>query len=189
MREAEKTVYFVTGNKGKYDEVARIADDFDVHLKWVKRAKEEIQSDDLKEIACFAAKNACVETSHSVVADDSGFFVDALGGFPGPYSSYVFGTIGIEGILRLLGATRKRSAYFKTVVAFCEPNSNPISFSGIVKGVVGTEPRGMHGFGFDPIFLPNGSRGHTFAQMSTTEKNSLSHRSKAFSKLFGWLTK
>ena len=188
MRGA-KSIYFVSGNRGKYDEVARIAEKFGVRLKWIRRAKREIQSDNLREIACLAAKDLCDEIFLPVVAEDSGFFVDALGGFPGPYSAYVHRTIGTDGILRLLRSVRVRDACFKAVVAFCEPNSRPVSFSGAIQGTVSIHSRGSRGFGFDPIFVPKGGHGRTFAEMSTSEKNSFSHRSKAFSKLFNWLTK
>ena len=185
----DKLIYFVSGNRGKYNEVARIAGEFGVRLKWIKRAKREIQSDNLREIACLAAKDLCDEIVLPVVAEDSGFFVDALGGFPGPYSAYVHRTIGTDGILRLLKSVTMREACFKAAVAFCEPNSRPVSFWGTIGGTVSMHSKGSHGFGFDPIFVPDGGHGRTFAEMSTNEKNSFSHRSKAFSKLFNWLTK
>jgi XTP/dITP diphosphohydrolase len=146
----------------------------------------EVQSDDLREIASFAAKEACEAALHPVVAEDSGFFVHSLGGFPGPYSSYVFRTIGNKGILRLLPLAGKRDASFQTAVAYCAPGSDPVNFSGSVSGMVAHHPRGIHGFGFDPIFIPREGDGRTFAEMSTKEKNLLSHRSRAFTKFFEW---
>ena len=188
MRGLETAVYFATLNKGKYAEVAEVATEFGVRLKPLRRGKMEIQSDDLREIASFAAKEACVATLRPVVADDSGFFVHALGGFPGPYSAYVFRTIGNNGILRLLRSAGNRAASFQAAVAFCKPNAEPICFSGTVNGAVVRRPKGIRGFGFDPIFMPNEGDGRTFAEMSAKEKNRFSHRGRAFRKLFEWLT-
>ena len=188
LKEPEAPLYFTTGNKGKFVEAAEIAAGFGVRLRQVNRHKVEIQSDDLEEIACFAAKEASDATLHNVVAEDAGFFVHALGGFPGPYSAYVYRTIGNEGILRLMSSAGKRDAHFQAAVAFCKPGGQPVCFSGIVNGVVSPRLRGRHGFGFDPIFVPSDGDGNTFAQMTTKEKNVLSHRARAFFKLFTWLT-
>jgi XTP/dITP diphosphohydrolase len=189
LKGRERTVYFATENKGKYMEVARIATEFGVRLKQLPHGKMEIQSDDLREIASFAAKKACETTLHPVVAEDSGFFIHALGGFPGPYSAYVFRTIGNRGILRLLGSADNRDASFQAAVAFCKPKADPVCFSGRVNGVVTRHPKGVHGFGFDPIFMPKEGDGRTFAEMSTKEKNLLSHRATAFTKFFKWLAR
>jgi len=180
-------VYFATGNKGKYIEAAGIAAEFGVMLKQVNRHKVEIQSDDLTEIATFAANEASEATQRPVVAEDSGFFVHALNGFPGPYSSYVHRTIGSQGILSLMRSMRNRGAHFQAVVAFCIPKAQPVCFSAVVTGTVSRRMRGKHGFGFDPIFIPNGGNGRTFAQMDTDEKNMLSHRARAFRRFFSWL--
>ena len=188
LKGHETSLYFATGNKGKYSEAARIAAEFGVRLKQVNRHKVEIQSDDLKEIACFAAKEASEATLHAVVADDSGFFLHALSGFPGPYSAYVYRTLGNEGVLKLMRSERNRDAHFQAVVAFCKPRRQPVCFSAMVKGVVGRAPKGTGGFGFDPIFIPSEGDGRTFAQMSTDEKNLLSHRGRAFIEFFNWLT-
>jgi len=188
LKEHDEPLYFATGNKGKFAEAARTAAQFGVRLKQVSRHKFEIQSDVLKEIACFAAKEASEDILRPVVADDSGFFVHALGGFPGSYSSYVYRTIGNDGMLRLMNSVRNRNAHFQAAVAFCRPGARPVCFSGIVKGVVGREPRGGRGFGFDPIFVPAEGGGRTFAQMSTNEKNMLSHRGRAFLEFFNWFT-
>jgi XTP/dITP diphosphohydrolase len=188
LKGRERIVYFATENRGKYVEAARLATEFGLRLKQLHRHKMEIQSDNLREIASFAAKEACEATLHPVVAEDSGFFVQALSGFPGPYSAYVFRIIGYKGILRLLGSARNRGASFQATVAFCMPKADPVCFSGTVKGAVTRHPKGIHGFGFDPIFTPDEGDGRTFAEMSTDDKNLLSHRARAFTKFFKWLT-
>ena len=188
LKERDVPLYFATGNTGKYLEAARIAEGFGVRLKQLNRHKAEIQSDDLEEIACFAAKEASEVALHPVVAEDSGFFVHALGGFPGPYSSYVYRTIGKEAILRLMHSVSNRHAHFQAAVAFCKPGAKPVCFSGMVSGDIARQIKGKHGFGFDPIFVPSEGDGRTFAQMSTDEKNLLSHRGRAFLEFFKWFT-
>jgi XTP/dITP diphosphohydrolase len=188
LREREATVYFATGNRVKYIEAAQLASIFGISLKRLTIDKLEIQSDDLQDISSFAAKKASETTRRAVVTEDAGFFVDALGGFPGPYSSYVFRTVGVEGILSLLRGFRNRNASFRATVAFCRPRARPICFNGLVAGVVSRKPKGNYGFGFDPIFKPNRADGRTFAEMKTKEKNLFSHRAEAFAKFFTWFT-
>ena len=188
MKEHSQTIYFATRNKGKYVEAAQIAKVFRIKLKEIKTEKIEIQSDHLEDIASFAAMRVSETTQGSVVAEDAGLFVDNLQGFPGPYSAYVFKTIGNEGVLDLLRGATDRSASFRAVVSFARPRRPSVCFGGEVKGMITRKPRGSHGFGFDPIFVPVQADGRTFAEMNTMEKNLLSHRAKAFIKFFTWLT-
>jgi XTP/dITP diphosphohydrolase len=179
-------VYFATQNKNKYLEAARITAAFGVDLKHLSIEKQEVQSEKLTEIASFAAMRAAESAHKDVVAEDAGFFVQALSGFPGPYSSYVFDTVGIRGLLRLLQNVNKREASFQAAVAYCQPGIRPVCFAASVRGVVAQTPRGSHGFGFDPIFVPLEGDGRTFAEMNTDEKNVYSHRAKAFTKFCKW---
>jgi len=180
------TVYFATGNKGKFIEAADVAARFGITLKHMRIEKLEIQSNNLAEIASFAAMDAARSKSRPVVSEDAGFFVNALAGFPGPYSSYVFKTLGTGGILKLMEKRGERKAFFQASVAFCTPTSRPKCFTGLVQGRVSRKPKGTHGFGFDPIFIPNRGDGRTFAQMTTDEKNTLSHRALAFARFSKW---
>jgi XTP/dITP diphosphohydrolase len=186
LREHSEGVYFATGNKNKYLEAARVADAFGVALKHLNIEKCEIQSRNLTEIASYAAQRAAAVAHKDVVAEDAGFFVRQLGGFPGPYSSYVFDTLGVDGILRLMRNSTHREASFQAAVAFYARDLRPISFVGVVKGRVTNTPRGRNGFGFDPIFAPKNGDGRTFAEMSTKEKNLYSHRAHAFTKFCKW---
>ena len=185
MTEPKRTVYFATENRNKYAEAARIAASFGLVMKHLKLRKEEIQSQNLSDIASFAARQAAESTGKSIVVEDAGFFVRGLGGFPGPYSSYVFDTLGWEGVLRLLHNVRNREALFEAVVAYCEPSHHPSCFTGRVKGTVTKRAKGSNGFGFDPIFVPRGNR-RTFAEMTPEVKNLYSHRAKAFTKFCKW---
>jgi len=189
LKEAETTVYFATRNKGKYEEAAEVANRFGIRLKQLKFSKLEIQSNSLEEIASFAARHAANATQRPVVAEDAGLFINGLQGFPGPYSAYVYETIGYQGMLRLMSSTRKRGAHFQAVVAYCRPGNSPICFSGIVNGNISPRAKGKYGFGFDPIFIPLKRGGQTFAELSVSEKNRFSHRAKAFAKFFRWFAK
>lgn len=182
---AKRVVYFATGNKGKYEEAAEVAEGFGIQLKQLRFNKLEIQSNKLEEIASYAVRHAASATKRAVVAEDAGLFIDALQGFPGPYSSYVYGTLGCEGVLRLMDHTKRRTAHFQAVVAFCSPSKPVRCFSGIVNGIINRKAKGNEGFGFDPIFMPL-HHSETFAELSVTKKNRFSHRSKAFTKFFHW---
>jgi XTP/dITP diphosphohydrolase len=188
LREGRRSVYFVTQNKGKFLEAEQIAASFGIRLRHLNVAKQEIQADRLADIATFAAKTAAQLRGCAVVSEDAGFFVEALSGFPGPYSSYVFKRIGPGGILKLMRGVKRREAQFSAAVAYCEPNKRPLCFTGTVTGFVSKHQRGTQGFGFDPIFVPTRGDGRTFAEMGIDEKNTFSHRAKAFAKFSRWYT-
>lgn len=181
-------LYLVTGNKHKLEEANDILKSYGVRVEQAPvREKLEIQSNSLEEIAIYAARHAYKLMRVPLVVDDSGLFVDALNGFPGPYSSYVYKKIGYEGLLRLLEGADNRRACFKTVAALILPPVEKV-FTGETCGVIAWEARGSHGFGFDPIFIPDGYK-KTYAEMSPEEKNRISHRFKAFSKLGEWIAR
>ncbi|AGN25918.1 hypothetical protein A3206_06740 [Candidatus Methanomassiliicoccus intestinalis] len=134
----------------------------------------EIQADTLEEVV-----NSCIDQLRSkklndFVLDDSGLFVDGLGGFPGVYSSYVLRTIGNEGLLKLMENTSDRTARFKSCVGACI-GSHIIIANGECQGKINFSQKGNGGFGFDPIFIPDGYD-TTFAEMTLEEKNKISHR-------------
>lgn len=168
----------MTGNEGKAREAREILGD-------VERRNydyTEIQSDSLEEIAAHGARECFDALGEPCFVDDSGLFVDALDGFPGPYSSYVYGTIGNQGLLRALRGVESRGAEFRCVVAYCDGDVQ--TFTGRVEGVITREERGRRGFGYDPVFL---HEGRTFAEMPAEEKNRVSHRRRAFSAFDEWL--
>jgi XTP/dITP diphosphohydrolase len=121
------------------------------------------------------------------LADDSGLAVDALGGDPGIYSARWAGSgkdfsIAMEKIEMLLKPESVRTAQFRCALALAWPDGHVETFEGLVKGDLVWPPRGSAGFGYDPIFLPNG-RVETFGEMDQTEKHTISHRADAFGKL------
>ncbi|MBC8172945.1 MAG: RdgB/HAM1 family non-canonical purine NTP pyrophosphatase [Chitinophagales bacterium] len=122
-------------------------------------------------------------------AEDSGLEVFALGGEPGVHSAYYSGSRNADENMRLLLRNlidvEKREAQFKTVFTLVTSRFRE-QFMGIVTGKIIYQPRGSAGFGYDPIFIPDGYQ-HTFAEMSASEKNSVSHRSKACKLLTGYI--
>jgi XTP/dITP diphosphohydrolase len=173
---------FITSNEGKFKEAREVAKLFSVEIEWLKIEYEEPQGNTLEEIATKSAEMLSRVIKKPFFIEDSGLFIESLNGFPGPYSSYVFKTIGNEGIIKLLEGVQNRKAYFKAVIAFFDGKDIKI-FDGIVYGEIAKEIRGDKGFGFDPIFL-YGDR--TFAEMGE-EKNLVSHRRKALEKFFSYL--
>ncbi|MGP3667185.1 MAG: XTP/dITP diphosphatase [Candidatus Bathyarchaeota archaeon] len=178
-------VYFATSNAGKFKEIESLALKYNIKVKHLDFKGVEIQSENLEQIALTSLKSVLDEYHLPVFVEDSGLFISSLKGFPGPYSSYIYKTIGFEGILKLMLNVKNRKAYFLSVIAFGSPNIPPRVFNGKVDGVIVSNPRGRQGFGFDPIFKPKNS-GKTFAEMSVEEKNRFSHRSKAFKAFFRW---
>jgi XTP/dITP diphosphohydrolase len=184
----KKVVFFVTGNIHKFHEARRVLAEYDISVAMLNIDAVEIQDDSLENIAKTSVLDAARKSSLPVFVEDAGLFVKALNGFPGPYSSYVYRTMGTKGILKLMQNERKRDAYFQSVVAFCNPEESlePKIFKGEVEGRITYEERGKQGFGFDPIFQPYGRNSRTFAEMTTQEKNKHSHRAQALRKFLKW---
>jgi len=183
-----KTICFITGNKGKFAEVKEKLKPLDVEVIQENLGYPEIQADSLKEVARYGVEHIKKRFSHPFIIEDAGLFIDALEGFPGVYSKYVFFTIGCKGIIKLLENIDERSAVFRSVYAYSEPDKEPIFFIGESFGKITTKERGEGGFGYDPIFIPAGET-KTFAEMSIEGKNMFSHRGKALEKLIDFLKK
>ncbi len=131
-------------------------------------------------------------TGLPAVADDTGLSVDALGGAPGVYSARYAG----EGctyadnrnkLLAELDGTDDRAAAFSTVAIVVWPDGGELAVEGVCRGVITIEERGGDGFGYDAIFQPDDGGGVTFAEMSATAKNAISHRGRAFEALLSEL--
>lgn len=208
-------VTFVTTNPGKVAEAQEYLDD---PVEQLAFDYPEPQADDLQTVAAHGARRAYEHVGEPVIVDDSGLTIESLDGFPGPYSSYVEDTLGIERVWELARMEEDRSGAFRGVVAYCdgdtfEATPEPVDterrgqdlaaddrgaattdeqvddadlpvklFEGVVPGTI-VEPRGDGGFGFDPIFEYDGQ---TFAELSTEEKNAISHRGRALKKFAEW---
>ena len=139
--------------------------------------------------AVLKARTAAIASGHVCLADDSGLCVAALGGAPGIFSARWAGptkdfNIAMADVLTKLktvgGADRR--AYFSCALALAWPDRHSESFEGRIYGQIVDQPKGDHGFGYDPIFMPNGYD-ITFAEMDPVHKHNISHRADAFEKL------
>ncbi|MFB6270889.1 MAG: RdgB/HAM1 family non-canonical purine NTP pyrophosphatase [Halobacterium sp.] len=178
-----RTLRFVTTNPGKVREAEEyLAGVYDVEQHDYDYT--EIQSSDLAEIAARGAEDAydAQDADVPVIVDDAGLFIRGLDGFPGPYSSYVEDTLGVERVWRVAEDLDDRRGAFRCVVAYADGDTTE-TFTGSVQGTI-VAPRGEGGFGYDPIFEHDGT---TFAEMDTERKNALSHRGRALAELADWL--
>jgi XTP/dITP diphosphohydrolase len=184
-----KIVFFATGNIHKFDEARNILTKLDIAVGMLRIKGAEIQSDSLEEIARAGVRDAFNRCGLPVVVEDAGLFTEALNSFPGPYAAYAYKTLGNKGLLKLMNNIGNRKAVFRAAVAYFDSETDvPLVFKGEAEGEIITTEQSRSGrsvFGFDPIFRPIGSE-RTFAQMTIEEKNSYSHRAKAFQKFSEW---
>jgi len=188
-----RVVFFATGNINKFKEAKSILSKYGLAVGMLKLKGDEIQSDSLHKIAEHSAMHAFQESGLPIFVEDAGLFIEALSGFPGPYAGYVYKTIHNRGIVKLMEGIQDRHAAFRSVISYCDEENacTPQSFEGESRGSITTSERraeGKSGFGFDPIFQPEGSD-KTFAEMSIAEKNGYSHRANAIRRFAEWYIK
>jgi XTP/dITP diphosphohydrolase len=174
----------VTQNKHKLKELTPLFNKYEVEFETTSIEKHEIRSDNIEEIARVAAKIAFDTLEKPVVVDDTGFFVEALNGFPGSYAGIVLGFLGYDGILQLMKDKPERRSKFMTAVGYFD-GKRLESFVGTMIGFVAREAAGVEGFGYDPIFIPEGYA-KTYAELTFDEKISISHRTQAFEEFLKW---
>ena len=184
------TLVLASDNKKKIAELQSILSDMDVDLitKTEAGVLEEIE-----ETGTTFEVNAIIKAEHvakacglPAVSDDSGLMVDSLGGEPGVYSKRYAGEDAtdeerVEYLLSKMKSVEDRRAKFVSAVSFCLPDGRSFTVMGECCGVITDKPRGEGGFGYDPIFLPDGFT-ETFSELSAEKKNSISHRGKALVK-------
>ncbi len=174
-------VTVVTSNPHKAKEVVEFFSGI-AEVEHIPLECPEIRHENVREIAVAKAEYAFFVLRRPVIVDDTAFFVRALAGFPGTCAAYVFKTIGNEGILKLLEGNTERAAYFETAVAFAD-GQHSLVFSGRMDGAI-VNPRGIGGFGYDPIFEWEGK---TLAELPLAEKSRVSHRAQALASLRSYL--
>lgn len=168
----------VTSNQGKYEEMRLLFAQEGFGLERVDLRYPELQVETLEATIMYGLEWIVGRYYRPFLIDDSGLFIEALNGFPGVYSSYVQRTLGNAEILHLLEEKPSRRARFECAIGFAGPDFEPILAKGVTEGTIATEPRGTGGFGYDPIFIADGSE-RTFAELDVTEKNAISHRGRA----------
>jgi XTP/dITP diphosphohydrolase len=185
---------FATNNRHKLDEVAAKLGD---RIKLLTLSDIGC-TDDIEETGTTFHENASIKSHYiyekyslNCFGDDSGLEIDALNGEPGVYSARYAGEHGnheanINKVLHNLAGQTNRKARFRTVISLIW-NGDEHFFEGVVEGSIRTELSGSEGFGYDPIFEPEGYN-ITFAEMSMEQKNSISHRAKAMEQLIAFLS-
>jgi len=181
-----RVAFFVTSNVHKFMEARPVLAEHGIATALLRFKALEIQDESIENIAKTSAVEASRKCNLPLLVEDAGLFIEALNGFPGPYSHYVYQTIGTRGILKLMRDVDQRDAHFRSVVAFCDTDGSLKTFHGEAAGKIAEEERGSFGFGFDPVFEPTEVPGKTFAEMTLMEKGKYSHRSRALRKFAEW---
>jgi XTP/dITP diphosphohydrolase len=190
-------IVLATRNKKKIEEIRRITAGLPItvlSLADYPHCPETVEDrDSFEGNAVKKAMEVCQCTGKPALADDSGLEVDALGGAPGVYSARYAGKDAndVMNNRKLLSEMKdvvpqKRTAQFVCCMALAFPDGRVKTFFGYAKGRIGPEPKGKTGFGYDPVFLPDGFE-RTFAEMTGEEKDRLSHRGKALEKIADFL--
>jgi XTP/dITP diphosphohydrolase len=183
------TIVFASNNEHKIREIkSLLGDSFSLLSLDEINIKEDIPEDEpqLEGNALSKARYVHNATAMNVFADDTGLEIEALDGMPGVHSARFAGdskdsSANINKVLTLLDGTENRKARFRTVIALIFEKKEYL-FEGIVNGTIINERRGNEGFGYDPVFIPEGKTS-TYAEMEFDEKNRISHRARAFEKL------
>lgn len=186
-----RKIVLSTDNKNKLREIREILEELDVKIYGksdIDGMNFEVVEDGytLYDNALKKAKAMADRVDFAVLADDTGLFVDALGGEPGVhsarYASEHNDKKNRQKLLKNLEDKKDRSAYFKTQIILIDEEKNIIPIEGVCPGKISLEERGDNGFGYDSIFIPEGFN-KTFAEMSHEEKNEISHRARALKNL------
>lgn len=178
-----KKIIFATRNRGKVREAQKI---LKLPLEQSDIELDEIQELDLKKVALHKLIQAFDNVKKPVIIDDISVSIDAWNGFPGPLIKWILEVgNGPKILLQMLGVETNRKATASLAVGFHD-GIKPRIFIGKISGKIIKEARGENGFGWDPVFIPDGKT-QTFAQMGMNEKNKISHRRKALDKLNDFL--
>ena len=193
MRKPD-TIFLASGNLHKIEELYQLLEPLQIGIRSTRDLEdvEEVEEDhpDLAGNALKKARYWHGVTGLPSLADDTGLEVDALNGAPGVWSARYAGegasyTDNVEKLLRELDGKTDRKARFRTVIAYVTKEGEFL-FEGVCEGVITKEPKGEKGFGYDPVFRPDGYK-ETFAELSAEEKNRISHRGRALEKFVEWI--
>ncbi|TCJ34651.1 RdgB/HAM1 family non-canonical purine NTP pyrophosphatase [Parafrankia sp. BMG5.11] len=164
-------VTLVTGNTGKAREYASL---LGIEVSATSVDLIEIQSLDVVKVVERKVEDAYAKLRSPVIVDDTGLTLSAWNGLPGALVAWFHDTVGAQGILDMAAGVSDRGATVMTALGYADETGIRV-FAGTVHGSLTTEPRGSGGFGYDSIFVPAGSP-FTFAEMSSEQKNAISHR-------------
>ena len=170
-----------THNAHKIEEFGRILAPLGITVQTAELTEAEETGTTFRENAYIKAKSACDETGLPCVADDSGLSIDYLNGEPGVYSARYAepGKRKATVLEKLKGVPEeKRGAHFTSAICCVFPNGDVLTAEGTCEGTILSAPRGENGFGYDPVFRPDGFD-RSMAELTMEEKNAISHRGKA----------
>lgn len=190
-----KEIIFASHNPGKIAEIRELLSPYGVKVL----SATDLDLPDVEETGKTFEENAYIKALAAAkaknipcFADDSGLCVDAIGGKPGVYTARYAPNrdfnLGMDKLLKELDDTnsKNRAAHFSCVIVFAKPDGSYKSFEGRVDGNIATSKTGSAGFGYDPIFIPTGYS-RSFAEISSEEKNKISHRGRALQKFIAYL--
>jgi len=189
-----QTIFLASANPHKIEELRQNLASLHIKItstRDLEEAEDVIEDQpDLEGNALKKARHWHNVTGLPSLADDTGLEVDALGGAPGVYSARYAGEgvsygENVEKLLREMKGKADRSARFRTVIAYVTDQGEHL-FEGVCEGVITIEPKGEKGFGYDPVFSPDGYN-ETFAELSSVDKNQISHRGRALAKFVDWV--
>jgi XTP/dITP diphosphohydrolase len=182
-----KEIYFASSNSNKYREIEQILTQYGVESHFVKMSLQEIQSESVHQIAKAKSTNAFEYLQKPVIIEDDGFYISSLKGFPGQYSSFVYKTLGNQGLLKLMENRTNRKACFLSVIAYNDGHKLKM-FTGKTQGMLNRLATDG-GWGFDPIFIPENTT-KTYGELSQLNRKALfSHRHKSIKKFSKWYIK
>ncbi len=185
MKALQLRLVCATANPDKVAEIAAILDGAVVLLPRPADVPEVVEdADTLVGNARLKAAAICAATGLPAVSDDTGLFVDALGGAPGVYAARYAGPDATYAdnrrkLLGELGDTDRRTAQFVSAVVVMWPDGRELAVEGVCPGVISRTELGDRGFGYDSVFIPDDGDGRSFAEMSDAGKNRISHRARA----------
>ena len=180
--ENSNTLYFITGNKSKFDEAKAILGD--VRLEHFDVDLPEMQEIDARAVVKAKLEAALLHHEGPFIVDDVSVRCEALNGLPGPMIKWFLKSFSLEGIHGLLEKLGNTKIEVSLLIGYARDREDIHFFEGVVRGKI-VEPRG-EGFGWDPIFLPEGLS-KTYGEMSQEEKNKISHRRLALDKFAEFL--
>jgi XTP/dITP diphosphohydrolase len=176
----------ITSNPGKVKEYREVLTALGIETEHLHMTYDEVQSSDLEEVVSKGMEEVRRKGIRDFIIDDSGLFIDSLGGFPGVWSAYVQKTIGNRGVLKLMECVEDRRAEFRCCIG-CDVGGRTTIVTGKCRGLILPEEAGCGGFGFDPIFSSDGET--SFADIAPETKNRISHRGDAIRLLLAELGK
>ncbi len=174
-------IHFITSSTNKFSEVKPILD----NIEQLNIDLPEIQEIDAKKIIESKLREALTRHDGEFIVEDTGLYMDCLGGFPGPLIKWFLKAVGNQGLFEITEKLGNSSAQAKTIIGYSNNKGEINFFEGILNGKI-VSPRGENGFGWDEIFMPD-NYDKTLAQMTSDEKNQISMRRNAVNKLKDFL--